>query len=396
MDLTPVWAASIRRYSMDFERALFQVELIDGTTLVDRLPANPLGVGLASRQVTVHVAARELTLVTRRGQEITLELGASGSRDLPPADRPIVYLDQLHWVTLAQQLWSPHKVADRDRSAADELLSLARAQQIIVPFSAGHLIETAPTGSWREDLVHTMFELSRGWQMRNPVDVRRREMVAALTGDQPTSQEVFTLEPDVLWVEPSAPPKSPPDLPLDWQDLHRRLTTVSAVYASMIEPTAGPTGGREQAQAWAISHHELASYMRDEVMSKERARLVTRGRLIGDLRAELAAAAESAKIDEGSFGRWLEHGMEADLPRMPYLGRLYEVLYERLRNAQDKWVANDLFDMHFVCCGAGYADLVVTEKKTAALLRRVSKRVTNDAAYVAPTLSAALAHLSAS
>jgi hypothetical protein len=55
---------------------------------------------------------------------------------------------------------------------------------------------------------------------------------------------------------------------------------------------------------------------------------------------------------------------------MPYGGRLYEVLYHRLRNADDTWERNDLIDMNFLCCAAGYADIVVGEKQTTEYLRR--------------------------
>lgn len=60
---------------------------------------------------------------------------------------------------------------------------------------------------------------------------------------------------------------------------------------------------------------------------------------------------------------------------MPYVGRLGEVLYLRLRNADEKWEANDLNDMNSLCAAAGYADVTVGEKKTIEYLRRVEPRV---------------------
>ena len=60
---------------------------------------------------------------------------------------------------------------------------------------------------------------------------------------------------------------------------------------------------------------------------------------------------------------------------MPYVGRLSEVLYLRLRNADEKWEANDLNDLNFLCAAAGYADIIIGEKKTIEYLRRAESRV---------------------
>ena len=57
------------------------------------------------------------------------------------------------------------------------------------------------------------------------------------------------------------------------------------------------------------------------------------------------------------------------LAELPYLGRAREVTHYRLMNAQDAWEANDLDDLHHLACAAGYADIVVGEKKFHYLQR---------------------------
>jgi hypothetical protein len=79
-------------------------------------------------------------------------------------DRPVVYLDQRHWITLAQRLHSPDEVAERDREPAERLIELARSKLIALPLSSANLWEIAPTGPHRRDVALTMVELSRGWQ----------------------------------------------------------------------------------------------------------------------------------------------------------------------------------------------------------------------------------------
>jgi hypothetical protein len=116
---------------------------------------------------------------------------------------------------------------------------------------------------------------------------------------------VFTLEPDVIFAERIACPAQPADFPPEWQELHRRLTSVTAIYEAMIEDEKMHSDdGRQKAQSWAGSHHELAVYMRDHRTSREHARLNARGRLLGDLAKELAAVAQSAQIDDGEFRAW--------------------------------------------------------------------------------------------
>jgi hypothetical protein len=58
------------------------------------------------------------------------------------------------------------------------------------------------------------------------------------------------------------------------------------------------------------------------------------------------------------------------------------VLYQRLRNSQEKWVRNDLTDLMYLCCAAGYADIVVAEKATAHRLASAKPRTTPGASVV--------------
>lgn len=83
---------------------------------------------------------------------------------------------------------------------------------------------------------------------------------------------------------------------------------------------------------------------------------------------------------------------EHELAPMPYLGRLYELVNRRLHNAQKPWEINDLNDMQFLSCAAGYAELVVAEKRTTHDLQQVERRVATGA-VVCSSLPAAVRHL---
>jgi hypothetical protein len=287
----------------------------------------------------------------------------------------VVYLDQLHWVSLAKQRHAPEKLNEATASAAITLMELAEAQRILLPLSAGHLAEMAHLkGHWREHLGLTLLALSRGWQMRNPVAVRKTELLGTMRGEWSRTPAVFTLQPEVLFAA-STPSESATDLRAPFDDLLPRLTWASALYAAVLDDEAAEVReGHEAAERWAAGFPSLAQYMREHKTSAESARINTRARLVADLGDETEFAAQRAGLSPEQYSVWLKDELPDRLREMPYVGRLHEVLYHRLRNADDKWEGNDLIDMNFLCCAAGYADIVVGEKQTSEYLRRAESR----------------------
>ncbi len=55
---------------------------------------------------------------------------------------------------------------------------------------------------------------------------------------------------------------------------------------------------------------------------------------------------------------------------MPFLAQMNQLLFARLRNAEQRWEANDLIDIMFLSCAAGYADVLVGERATIGYLRQ--------------------------
>jgi hypothetical protein len=377
-------------WEIDFERGLATIELSGGGRETFPMPAALAAEGVPFRRSRFDFLSDTLSFTLRSGEVLTVEVGVPGGTEGPPAGRPVVYLDQLHWVSLAKQRHAPEKLDDATADAATALIQMAEAQSVLLPLSAGHLTEMAHLeGRWREHLGLTVMALSRGWQMSNPVAVRQAELLRAMRGESPRTPDVFTLQPEVLLAasRPSAPAT---DLPPPFDDLLPRLTWASALYAAVLDDEpVDVREGREAAERWAAGFPSLARYMRDHKTSAEHARLNTRARLIADLGDESAMAAQRAGLSPEQYSLWLEHELPDQLPEMPYLGRLQEVLYHRLRNADDKWERNDLIDMNFLCCAAGYAEIVVGEKQTIAYLRRADSR-SAPGAVVCPTLPKAI------
>jgi hypothetical protein len=234
--------------------------------------------------------------------------------------------------------------------------------------------------------------------MRSPLAVRQDELERMFRGVSSTAEPpasaraVFTLEPDQLWADTRRAqecwqPRS--DLPPLLVDLTRRLAEVCGIYSVLAEDEAGDqAAGRQAATAWADAHHLLALYMRDEPRTRPYRRDLSRIRVLADLHDEFISAVMQAGISGPRFAQWLKEEAERDLSRLPYLGRVREVTHHRLINPHDRWEPNDLNDLHFLSCAAGYASVVVAERKFADYLRR-AQRTCIEGALVVPSLRAA-------
>lgn len=367
-------------WEIDFEHRRAVLILDDGSSIEHAIPAEIRMLEGEIQRTTVDLSSRMLTLHTH-GKEVTIQLGGP-EQDAPPAGVPVVYLDQLHWVTLARQLWATHQLTAEQSAAAQELIELASSGQVVLPLAAGHLTEMGPLdGRRRRDLALTVLGLTGGWQMRNPVSVRLAELISAALDAEPLAGEVFTLQPGVLFAERMDPVYPPAAAPPELADLFVRIVSASSVYAAVLDDERlDMQAGHQAAERWAQSFQGLANWMRQNRTRSEDARINAHARLLGDLGQEIALAGRIAQMSQDAFEAWLSERLPEQIPHMPYVGRLGEVMYQRLRNADDRWERNDLVDMNFLPCAAGYADVLIGERKTIEYLRRAEKHVPAGAA----------------
>ena len=362
-----------RSWEIDFAARTVRLELLDG-----RVVQKPMRVEVPTgsvRRSAMDLQRRMMLLTLDDGKTLEVDIGVPGQE--VPTDVPVVYLDQLHWISLAQQLWAPHRLRASERKAAETLLGLAREQRILLPVAGAHLTEMAPVaGRRRRDLAATILGLCRGWQMQNPVRIRGQEYAASMLGQDPVALDVFTLEPGVLFTEGPVPPAPMPGAPPDLAQMLTRVIAISAVYSAVLEDEPlDMREGKAAAERWARAFPPLAKCMREQRMSAENARTNARARLIADQREDIARAAAHADVTQERFAEWVADEFPEELTQMPYVARLGEVLYLRLRNADEKWEANDLNDMNFLCAAAAYADVTVGEKRTIDHLRRAEPRL---------------------
>jgi hypothetical protein len=337
------------------------------------------------KRSTYHVESDLLELSFEDNFTLQAEVG----HNRRPLDRPVVYLDQVHWVSLARALYGREAPQTEEIVAAHRLIEHARAGRLILPLSAGHVVETAKTGGQRRvDLARCQLELSRGWQMLNPLRVRTAELADMLSGRVTETykadlrEALFRLDPDVIWGRAANPsPTGDTDLPMDLQDISDRMVWISSLFEVMLarEPTF-PTDGHDMAFKWGQSIHELAIHMRSNPDSRKYRRDLTRTRFLSDMQIDLARAASDGGLSVSEFGTWLKDSAERDLTRLPHLARLREIFHLRIINADDRWEPNDLIDMLYLSCSAGYADMVIAEKKFGNYLLRADPSVPPGAA----------------
>jgi hypothetical protein len=349
---------------IDFDARLMRLELPDGGVVeaAIREPDREPNI----RRFRVDYMARTLWLQLPDGSSTTIEihLGESAQRTFLGA-RTVVYLDQNHWSTIANWRSGTRPVSDVDAQAAEALGQLVDAGQVVLPISAGHLVET---GALFEDrrvaLACAVLELCRGWLMRNPVSVRLEELASARAGQATGASNVFTLAADQLFVRPLRKPNTT-GMPAFIAELMAHLINASTVCDVLVDPEQIPDeGGRAAADSWGEAHARTAQVLRAKHAPRSTVRKVAHGRLLMDLHDEI----RELWPDPREFDQWLPRS-EGDVGRLPYLSRLRAVLYTRLRTASP-WRTGDFIDLHYLCAAAGYADLVVGERRTISDLRQ--------------------------
>src|SRR6266487_4209779 len=85
-----------------------------------------------------------------------------------------IYLDQLHWIHLAQA-HTGHKDGERYKGAYQYLLERRNAGKIVCPLSLTHYMELSATGNYRQRTdVATVMKTLSGFRTIAPTSVLRR------------------------------------------------------------------------------------------------------------------------------------------------------------------------------------------------------------------------------
>ncbi len=304
------------------------------------------------------------------GQEVEAELPRRTAERAD--DRVVVYLDQNHWSQLARARRDPPPRDTRPHEAAAALEALVASRSIVVPASGGNFVETVPLyGQRRVRLAETIVGVSRGWQMRHPLDVRRAELHACLSDGPVVTEDVFAPGADSAFAF-TAPKTRAMDLP-DWlAEIAPHIPKILGLYETLVEPTPineNAAVAEQLAGTWASAFAELAARLASSEASRDQAWRAVHANLLLDHLADVSSvASELAITTEEAITRLC--ATDDPLGRAPFLSRMRAWLFARVRNPQQGWESNDLIDGMYLCCAAGYADLVVGERNAIGYLRQ--------------------------
>lgn len=375
----------IRRATLDLVNRTMQIEMAGGTTETAPIPAD---IGLPSSVITatsLDFRDWSYTLTTPTG-DVRAELGWPGVRDALPVGRPVVYLDQCHWSSVGRA--GSARISSSERLAALRLAELARQRRIVLPISSAHVLETDPLyGKRRAEIASRMTELCGGWQMRTPINIRRRELRASMAGQEPRADDVFTLAPNTIFASQGLEERAARD---QVSETVQRLSWIAALYETLLGGEVPMTAeGQAKLAKWAELYGNLRPLMRERSKGSAAARSLPREAILTDLREECTMAARASGISQQELDQWTQERLDSGFAGYPYLARWERVLYLRLRNHGDRWEPNDLSDFNFLLSAAGYADVVVSESKMCGYLRQAEGSIPAGAA-VFPKLAEAI------
>jgi len=354
--------------------------MFDGTTVEGIFDHSFFAHGSTIIRTRHDISANRLVMETIRGDTVEVELPTLRA-PAPRRDRPIIYLDQRDWSLLASVLFEPIRIRTASQQeAAQYLIALARAQKIILPMSFAHLGETS---NWsltdrRYNLALTLTQLSRGWQMRDPMDVWQRELhhTFASRFKQITRPplDVFTLEGCAIQSR-----KTLVDVSSSWSEFPEGIKHVLRAAVCMMSyidmVLASDSTPETPIPKWENAFQRITDELARSLETSPQKRNILRYVLLSDIKLEVAEAAHLSGITVPELETWIESHFNTDVRAMKSLGLWNEVFQDKHLNTTTKWSANDLTDMMYLTCAAGYADYVLAERSLTSYVKQAARRL---------------------
>ncbi|MEU7502729.1 hypothetical protein AB0B93_00200 [Streptomyces lavendulae] len=316
---------------------------------------------------------------TREGDAILFELPRYDAASRLNG-RLVVYLDQNKWRPVSDVLQGRDAGARADREAASRLVEWVEQGRVILPASAGHYYETTKwsNAEGRHRLGLAVLQLSRGWQLRDPLQVRRDELRWMFRNRVKPGAELptaITLAPNVIHsaARGVVPPCPPADFPSEEAFQHEALVSATALIDVMLDSVGGERGPET---GWTQANQRFSDWLDGQGSDSQKKRKSIDVWLLQDLQREVAEESYTAGWTAGQLKDWASDSQSVqELGSLPSLGLFREMLHERHLNQGTTWKPNDVIDMVYLSCAAGYADFVVCERQMREPLARGIKRL---------------------
>lgn len=313
-----------------------------------------------------------LTTETEKGHLVFSEVWSPVGD--PVKGRPSVYLDQNHWSTIAKTVVSPAAVSERDRTASQRIIKLAHDGGIRLPLSSATMQETAALfGDRRYEVGIAIAALSGGWQLRDPLELRRREF-AAWFADR-LSIEVDVPELDAVTLEPrsvfggNVESAADPDFSDSMRKFMDALTWPSVLISMLIDPESIASVPPAR---WVDVNGDIAQWT-SSLPKHQRASATTLA-AIRDNEGLMASALSMIGTSSALVGRLGPKGLADAVTMTPFGGLYTAVMAERHRDPNRRWLPNDLNDIMFLTCATAYCDYVAAERSTGRQLSQLMTR----------------------
>lgn len=327
---------------------------------------------------------RTMKFVTHR-DSFDVQVGSTRN-PAPVRNRPVVYLDQNHWSTISKALHAPNRIRrPEERWAAILILRMALAGRVILPLSAAHMTETSAwtNNEARYELALTILGGAGGWQMRDPLEIRAAEFRTAIADfsglPHGVIASVFTLEPyaalDVSRRSAKGEPHSD-EVPDRWLYVYRAALSNLVFVSCMLDQDFVP---RSSLRDWLAHIQGFADWIANEKgRTKEQRRRSAEAFALADVRKEVATAAFEIGATPAEMSKWIVGTWDDASLGGPAISLFRSVMIDKFL-AGNRWEDNDLTDLMYLCTAAGYADHVVGERRTIALLEQSKRRIGSKA-----------------
>ncbi len=301
---------------------------------------------------------------------------------------PTVYLDQNQWkkLTIAEH-GGASRLPDSEINAARELIQLVRTGKVILALSFAHVVETCKWANTkrRQEQGRMMIGLTRGWQLRDPLEIRRREVSRAISRHFSRGAIddllVITNEPFAMMTSEDSDEFETALLEdndvVGYEASSARMATFAATLIDiLLAPTVTdpiPVPG------WATNMQGLADEIGQRSPEPEQKRAWTNHIALADLRLEWGIAGQDLGLSDTQLEEWLTNYADDDIARMPCVGMFRETLRQKLSNTSARWTQNDLVDMMYLSAATGYVDYVVGDRQMITMMTQASRSADTSA-----------------
>lgn len=126
---------------------------------------------------------------------------------------------------------------------------------------------------------------------------------------------------------------------------------------------------------WVDKLQRFTEWISTEPADPCRRRQRTHVLFIADIGKELATAAHAAGVTPEQMSDWTLRHSEDALSEMPALGLFREALHDKVLEPRTQWEDNDLTDLMYLTCAAGYADHVAAERGLVSKMEQGLRRL---------------------